>query len=408
MKMNIPFSPPDITTEEADEVREALLSGWITTGPRTSELERQIAEFCHTRKAICLNSATASMELALWLMGIGAGDEVIVPAYTYTATASVVCHVGAKVVFVDCAKDSYEMDYDKLEAAINERTKAIITVDLAGIICNYERIFEAVERQKHLFHPATEAQQHIGRVVVIADSAHGFGSMQKGRMSGEIADITCFSFHAVKNFTTGEGGAMTVNFPDDRYNTDEYLNELYRKGRLYALHGQSKDALSKTQLGNWEYDIVAPFYKCNMTDITAAIGLVQMRRYSKMLQRRRQLIEYYNSRLAGLPVSVLEHYTEESASNGHLYLVRLHGYTELQRNELIIKMAERGVATNVHFKPLPMMTAYKNLGADIKDYPNAYAQYANTITLPLYSRLTDEQAQYVMDSFVECINESKK
>lgn len=404
-KMNIPFSPPDITVEEADEVREALFSGWITTGPRTAELERQIAEFCHTKKAICLNSATASMELALWLLGIGAGDEVIVPAYTYTATASVVCHVGAKVVFVDCAKDSYEMDYDLMEAAINERTKAIIAVDLAGIVCNYDRIFEVVERKKHIFHAATEAQGHIGRVAVIADSAHGFGSKWHGKMTGEIADITCFSFHAVKNFTTGEGGAMTVKFPDDRYNTDEYLNDLYRKARLFALHGQSKDALSKTQLGNWEYDIVAPFYKCNMTDIVAAIGLVQMRRYSGMLRRRRELIEYYNRRLEGQDVRVLSHFTDEAQSNGHLYLVRLNGYTEQQRNELIVKMAERGVATNVHFKPLPMMTAYKNLGADIKDYPNAYAQYANTITLPLYSRLTDEQAEYVMDCFLECIGE---
>lgn len=406
--MNIPFSPPDVTMEEADEVREALLSGWITTGPRTAELERQIATFCRTKRAMCLNSATASMELALWLMGIGAGDEVIVPAYTYTATASVVCHVGAKVVFVDCAKDSYQMDYDKMEAAINERTKAIIAVDLAGIVCDYDRIFAAVERKKHLFRPTTEAQQHIGRVAVIADSAHGFGSKRHGKMSGEIADITCFSFHAVKNFTTGEGGAMTVKFPDERYNSDEYLDELYKKARLFALHGQSKDALSKTQLGNWEYDIVAPFYKCNMTDITAAIGLVQMRRYAAMLQRRRELIEYYNHRLHGLPVSVLQHFTNDSESNGHLYLVRLQDYTEQQRNELIVKMAERGVATNVHFKPLPMMTAYKNLGADIKDYPNAYAQYANTISLPLYSRLTDEQAEYVMDCFLECINEINK
>lgn len=405
--MNIPFSPPDITTEEADEVREALLSGWITTGPRTAELERQIAEFCHTKKAMCLNSATAAMELALWLMGVGAGDEVIVPAYTYTATASVVCHVGAKVVFVDCAKDSYQMDYDKMEAAINERTKAIIAVDLAGIVCNYDRIFEAVERKKDIFRPASEAQKHIGRVAVIADSAHGFGSMWHGRMSGEIADITCFSFHAVKNFTTGEGGAMTVRFPNDEYNTDEYLADLYRRARLFALHGQSKDALSKTQLGNWEYDIVAPFYKCNMTDIVAAIGLVQMRRYKGMLSRRRELIEYYNSRLVGQPVSVLPHFTDEAQSNGHLYLVRVEGYTEQQRNELIVKMAERGVATNVHFKPLPMMTAYKNLGADIKDYPNAYAQYANTITLPLYSKLTDEQAEYVMDCFLECLQEGR-
>lgn len=402
-KMNIPFSPPDVTAEEADEVREALLSGWITTGPRTAELERQIADFCHTKKAMCLNSATASMELALRLLGVGAGDEVIVPAYTYTATASVVCHVGAQVVFVDCARDSYEMDYDRMEAAINERTKAIIAVDLAGIVCNYDRIFEAVERKKHLFRAANEAQSHFGRVAVIADSAHGFGSQRHGKMSGEIADITSFSFHAVKNFTTGEGGALTINHPCPEYNTDAYLSELYRKARLFALHGQSKDALSKTQLGNWEYDIVAPLYKCNMTDITAAIGLVQMRRYGEMLRRRRELIEYYNRRLDGQNVRLLPHFTDEARSNGHLYLVRLNGYTEQQRNELIVKMAERGVATNVHFKPLPMMTAYKNLGADISDYPNAYAQYANTITLPLYSRLTDEQAEYVMDCFLECI-----
>lgn len=404
-KMNIPFSPPDITAEEADEVREALLSGWITTGPRTAELERQIAEFCRTKRAMCLNSATSCMELALRLLGIGAGDEVIVPAYTYTATASVVCHVGAKVVFVDCAKDSYEMDYDRMETAINEHTKAIIAVDLAGIVCNYDRIFEAVERRKHLFHAATEAQSHVGRVAVIADSAHGFGAQRHGKMAGEIADITCFSFHAVKNFTTGEGGAMTINHPQPQYNTDAYLDELYRKARLFALHGQSKDALSKTQLGNWEYDIVAPLYKCNMTDITAAIGLVQMRRYCGMLQRRRKLVAYYNSRLEGQDVRVLPHFTDEAQSNGHLYLVRVNGYTEQQRNELIVRMAERGVATNVHFKPLPMMTAYKDLGADIKDYPNAYAQYANTITLPLYSRLTDEQAEYVMDCFLECLKQ---
>lgn len=398
--MNIPFSPPDITVEEANEVRDALLSGWITTGPRVREFEEQIADYCNTPRAFCLNSATAAMELALWLLGVGKDDEVIVPAYTYTATASVVCHVGAKVVFVDCAKDSYEMDYDKMEAAINEHTKAIIAVDLAGIICDYDRIRLAVERQKHKFHPATEAQASVGAVAVIADSAHGFGSKKHGKMSGQFADVTCFSFHAVKNFTTGEGGAMTVNFADPAHNTQEYLDALWQKARLFSLHGQSKDAFAKTQLGNWEYDIVAPFYKCNMTDIMAAIGLVQMRRYPKMLARRREIVEYYNHRLEGLDVKVLNHFTDESESNAHLYLVRMNGYTEQQRNELIVKMAEMGIATNVHFKPLPMMTAYKNLGADIKDFPNAYAQYANTITLPLWSKMTDEQAEYVMDCFV--------
>lgn len=402
-KMNIPFSPPDITVEEADEVRNALLSGWITTGPRTAELERQVADFCHTHKAICLNSATASMEIALHLLGVGPGDEVIVPAYTYTATASVVCHVGAKVVFVDCAPDSYEMDYDQMEAAINERTKAIIVVDLFGIVSHYERVFEAVERQKARFTPSNPFQTSIGRVAVIADGAHAFGAQRKGKMCGEIADFTCFSFHAVKNFTTGEGGALTWHMPALQQDNPDFDDQLYKTARLFALHGQSKDALAKTQLGNWEYDIVAPLYKCNMTDITAAIGLVQMRRYGGMLRRRHELIDYYNRRLQGYDVKLLSHFNDEAQSNGHLYIVRLNGYTEQERNALIVRMAELGVATNVHFKPLPMMTAYKNLGADIKNFPRAYAQYANSITLPLYSRLTDEQAAYIMDRFVECL-----
>lgn len=397
-RKNIPFSPPDITEEEAKEVYEALLSGWITTGPRTAELERLVADFCHTNKAICLNSATACMELALRLLGVGTGDEVIVPAYTYTATASVVCHVGARVVFVDCAHDSYEMDYDKVAEAITERTKVIMPVDLGGIVCNYERIYEIVESKRHLFHATSELQKNFGRIIVLADAAHSFGSQRKSKMSGEIADFTSFSFHAVKNFTTGEGGALTWRLPEE---TEELNNEVYRQLRLYALHGQSKDALAKTKIGGWEYDIVAPLYKCNMTDIVAAVGLVQMKRYPGMLARRREIIEYYNKRLEGLNVRTMKHYSENGISNGHLYLVRLNSKDEKERNEVICQMGERGVATNVHFKPLPMMTAYKDLGYDIKDYPNAYKMYCNTISLPLYSKLTDEDAEYVMDNFVE-------
>ena len=397
---NIPFSPPDVTIEEANEVRDALLSGWITTGPRTAELEKQVAAFCHTNRAICLNSATACMEMALRLLGVGSGDEVIVPAYTYTATASVVCHVGAKVVFVDCAKDSYEMDYEAMEAAITERTKVVMPVDFAGIICDYARIYAAIENKRHLFQPENELQKRFGRVIVLADGAHSFGSVWQGKMSGEIADFTSFSFHAVKNFTTGEGGALTWHLPDE---TVELNEEIYKRLRLFALHGQSKDALAKTKVGGWEYDIIAPLYKCNMTDITAAVGLVQMRRYPDMLQRRKELITYYNQRLEKLHVSVLNHYAEDHASNGHLYAVRLIGKSEYERNAVIQSMGERGIATNVHFKPLPMMTAYKTLGYDIKDYPNAYDQYKNTITLPLYSKLSNEDAAYVMDNFLEII-----
>lgn len=401
MRKNIPFASPDVTIEEANEVRDALLSGWITTGPRTAELERQIAAFCNTSKAICLNSATACMELTLRLLGVGPGDEVIVPAYTYTATASVVCHVGAKVVFVDCAKNEYEMDYEKMEEAITEHTKAVIPVDFAGIICDYKKVFQAVERKRHLFQPANELQKRFGRVVVIADAAHSFGSMREGKMSGEIADFTSFSFHAVKNLTTGEGGALTWHLPDE---TPELNEGIYKSLRLAALHGQSKDALAKLKIGGWEYDIIAPLYKCNMTDITAAVGLVQMRRYPNMMKRRRELIGYYNSRLANLKVSLPVHYTEDFASNGHLYAVRLTDMGEAERNAVIQNLGERGIVANVHFKPLPMMTAYRTLGYDIKDYPNAYNQYKNTITLPLYSKLSDEDAAYVMDNLIEIIS----
>lgn len=396
---NIPFSPPDMTQLEADEVVEAIRSGWITTGPRTKEFERQIAAYCHTEKAVCLNSATACMEQVLHLLGVGLGDEVITCAYTYTATASVTCHVGAKVVMVDTASDSFEMDYDKLADAITERTKVIIPVDLAGIVCDYDKVFAAVESKKHLFRPVNDIQRAFGRVVVMADAAHAFGAQRQGKMCGEIADFTSFSFHAVKNLTTAEGGAVTWR------NIPGIDNEwIYKQFQLLSLHGQSKDALAKTQLGAWEYDIVAPNYKCNMTDIMAAIGLMQFKRYPEMLERRKEIISRYNEGLKDCQVKVLEHYGTDHASSGHLYLVRLTGKDVEYRNEFIIKMAERGIACNVHYKPLPMMTAYKNLGFDIKDYPNAYNQYRNEITLPLHTRLTDEDVEYVITNFVEVIN----
>jgi len=397
--MKIPFSPPDITEQEANEVRDALLSGWITTGPRTKKLECEVAEMCHVEKAVCLNSATACLVSTLRALGIGPGDEVITCAYTYTASASVVCHVGAKLVFVDTERDSYTMDYNQLEDAITERTKVIIPVDLAGIPCDYNRIYEIVERKKTLFHPKNEIQRAIGRVIIVADAAHAFGAQWHGKMVGEIADFTSFSFHAVKNFTTAEGGALTWrNIPG--INNDE----LYQKFQLLSLHGQSKDALAKTQLGAWEYDIKGAYYKCNMTDIMAAIGLVQMLRYPDLLARRRQLIERYNDGLRDCNVQVLDHYNEDYNSSGHLYLVRLLGKDMQFRNETIVKMAEQGIATNVHYKPLPMMTAYKALGFDIKDYPNAFYQFQNEITLPLHTKLTDEQVEYVIDNFVRIIN----
>ena len=395
---NIPFSPPDMTEAEAKEVREAILSGWITTGPRTKEFERLIAICCQTKKAVALNSATAAMELTLRVLGVGEGDEVIVPAYTYTATASVVHHVGAKIVMVDVAPGSFEIDYDSIADAITERTKVVMPVDLGGVMCDYDRVFAAVESKRELFRPANDIQKAFGRVVVLADAAHAFGARRHDRMCGEVADFTSFSFHAVKNLTTAEGGAITwKSIPgiDDEW--------LYKQYQLLSLHGQSKDALAKTQLGAWEYDIVAPDYKCNMTDISAAIGLVQIRRYAELLHRRRQIVERYNEALKDCNVQVLNHYGDDHQSSGHLYLVRLLGKDCEYRNEVIRKMAERGIACNVHYKPLPMMTAYKNLGFDIKDYPNAYRQFENEVTLPLHTRLTDEDVEYVIGNFVEIL-----
>lgn len=397
--MKVPFSPPDMSDLEVNEVCDAIRSGWITTGPRTKEFEKKIALYCNTDRAVCLNSATACMELVLRLLGVGPGDEVITCAYTYTATASVTCHVGAKVVMVDTAPDSFEMDYDKLADAITERTKVIIPIDLAGVVCDYDKVFEAVESKKHLFRPANELQKAFGRVIVLADAAHAMGAKRHGKMSGEIADFTSFSFHAVKNLTTAEGGAVTwQNIPgvDNEW--------IYKQFQLLSLHGQNKDALAKTQLGGWEYDIVAPNYKCNMTDIMAAIGLIQMKRYPEMLARRREIMERYNDGLKNQQVKVLNHCDENHSSSCHLYLVRLIGKDVEFRNDVIVKMAERGIACNVHFKPLPMMTAYKNLGFDIKDYPNAYNQYKNEITLPLHTNMTDEQVDYVIKNFIEIIN----
>ena len=397
-RYNIPFSPPDMTEAEVNEVREAILSGWITTGPRTKELERQIATYIGTERAVCLNSATACMEMALRLLGIGAGDEVIVPAYTYTASAAVINHVGAKIVFIDSQEDSLEMDYNAVEAAINARTKAIIPVDLAGIPCDYKRLFEIVERKKQLFAPTSELQRKIGRIAICADAAHAFGASLHNRMVGSIADFTSFSFHAVKNFTTAEGGALTWNIPG----ADNEV--LYHQVQLYSLHGQSKDALAKTQLGGWEYDIVGPWYKCNMTDIMAAIGLVQLKRYPALLARRREIIERYDSAFKPLGIEVLPHYTDSYRSSGHLYLTRIPGADLEARQEIIVNMAERGIATNVHYKPLPMMTAYKALGFDIKDYPNAYAHFVNEITLPLHTRLTDEEIEYIIDNYTDILS----
>ena len=394
--MKIPFSPPDITEAEANEVRDALLSGWITTGPRTKELERQIASYCHTDKAVCLNSATACLESVLRVLGIGPGDEVITSAYTYTASASVICHVGAKVVLIDTKKDSWEMDYDMMADTINEHTKAIIPVDLGGVPCDYDRIFDIVDSKKHLFRPNNDIQKAIGRIVVTADAAHAFGASRHDRMAGSIADFTSFSFHAVKNFTTAEGGALTWR-PIEGVDNDA----LYKEFQLLSLHGQSKDALAKTQLGAWEYDIVSPAYKCNMTDIMAAIGLVQMKRYEGLLARRREMIGMYDEALRGHDIQVLDHYNDEHKSSGHLYLVRLLGKDETFRNNVITEMAKRDIACNVHYKPLPMMTAYKALGFDIKDFPNAYGQFRNEVTLPLHTRLTDEQIDYLLKNFID-------
>ena len=395
----ISFSPPDMTEAEIAEVAEALRSGWITTGPRTKEFENMISLCCQTEKSVCLNSATACMELILRVLGVGPGDEVVTSAYTYTATASVICHVGAKVVLVDTAPGSFEMDYEKLADAIPERTKVVIPVDLGGVICDYDRIFAAVECKKSLFRPSNEIQRAFGRVVVLSDAAHAFGAQWHGRMCGEIADFTSFSFHAVKNLTTAEGGALTwrpIPGIDNEW--------LYRQFQLLSLHGQSKDALAKTQLGAWEYDIVSPAFKCNMTDVMAGIGLAQLKRYPEMLRRRRKIIGRYNDVLNGSPVQVLDHYGADHSSSGHLYIVRLQGRDVAERNDVIVRMAERGIACNVHYKPLPMMTAYKALGFDIADYPNAYDQYRNEVTLPLHTRLTDEDVEYVISNFVDIIS----
>ena len=423
---NIPFSPPDMTEAEAKEVREAILSGWITTGPRTKKLEQKISEYVHTDKTVCLNSATAALEMVLHLLDIQPDDEVIVPAYTYTATASVTQHVGCKLVLVDSQKDSVEMDYDKLAAAITEKTKVIAPVDLGAIVADYDRVFEIVEAKKGLFKPNNALQAKIGRIVVSADCAHSFGANRKGKMAGEIADFSSFSFHAVKNFTTAEGGALTwhlpfgnepvlVNGEGDMVQVFDYLpnvpkkegetwNELlYRLSQLFSLHGQNKDALAKTKLGAWEYDIIGPWYKCNMTDIMAALGLVQMERYEGLLKRRQEIVARYNEALKDLPVAVLNHKDADHCSSHHLYLVRLLGKTRQDANKVIEQMAERGIACNVHYKPLPMMTAYKALGYDIKDYPNAYHLFENEVTLPLHTKLTDEDVEYVITNFVEIV-----
>lgn len=408
-KRNIPFSPPDITELEINEVVEALRSGWITTGPRAKELERRLAEYCHTSRVVCLGSATAAEELNFRVCGIGEGDEVIVPAYTYTATASAAIHCGAKVIFVDSQKDSTEMDYNKVAEAITEKTKAVVAVDLGGIICDYDRLYEAVEGKKDLFRPkqgddlGARIQQSIGRVLVFADCAHALGASRDGKMAGEWADFSNYSFHAVKNFTTAEGGASTWK---DIPGIDN--EEIYKQYQLYSLHGQSKDALAKTQVGAWEYDIVGPWYKCNMTDIMAALGLRQLDRYPELLERRKELIARYDAMCDELGVMHLNHYGENHKSSGHLYLVRIPGISDETRREIIIKLAERGVATNVHYKPLPMMTAYKNLGWDIKDFPNAYAYYENLITLPLHTKLSDEDVDYVIENFIEVVGNHLK
>lgn len=412
----IPFSPPDMSDAEIEQVAEALRSGWITTGPKTKEFEKRIAEYIGVKKAVCLNSATASMEMALRLIGVGPEDEVIVPAYTYTATASVTQHVGCKVVMVDSQKDRIEMDYDKLAAAITEKTKVICPVDLGGVMCDYDKVFRVVESKKHLFKPSNEIQKQIGRIVIAADDAHAFGASWHGKMAGAIADFSSFSFHAVKNLTTAEGGALVWNLPfgNERVSYDAWSKVphidgetwdgyLYRLSQLYSLHGQNKDALAKTQLGSWEYDVIGPWYKCNMTDIMAGIGLAQLGRYQGLLERRKHIIEVYDDALKDLPVTVLNHYGADFSGSGHLYITRLLGRSDEERREAIVKMAERGIACNVHYKPLPMMTAYKALGFDIKDYPNAYHLYENELTLPLHTRLSDEDVEYVISNYVDII-----
>lgn len=403
--MKIPFSPPDLTDAEIEEVASAIKSGWITTGPKTKELEREVAALCHTNKAVCLSSQTSCAEMALRLLGIGEGDEVIVPAYTYTASAEIVCHVGARLIFIDSQPDSLEMDYDAVEKAITDKTKVIIPVDIGGVPCDYDRIFSIVEKKKELFTPSNDIQSKFGRIIVCADTAHAFGSTWHGKPIGSVADFSAFSFHAVKNFTTAEGGALTWK-PREDLNDEEIYNQV----QLYSLHGQSKDALSKNQLGAWEYDILGPWYKCNMTDIHAAIGLAQMERYPALLKRRREIIEKYDRAFKPLGVHTLPHFTDEHISSGHLYLTRIFKkngdpVSDGERREIIIKLAERGITTNVHYKPLPMMTGYKKLGFDIKDYPNAYAHYANEISLPLFSRLTDEEVDYIIKNYCEIVRE---
>lgn len=392
--MEVAFTVPDITQEEINEVVDTLKSGWITTGPKTKLLENQLAKFCHVNRMVCLNSATACAEMALRVLEIGPGDEVITSAYTFTATASVICHVGAKVVLVDTAKDSYEMDYDQLEKMITDKTKAIIPVDLAGIMCDYNRIFEIVERKKHLFKPSSKIQEKIGRVVVVADSAHALGATQDGLKCGQVADFTSYSFHAVKNFTTAEGGALTWKSIDGIDDAD-----IYKQVKLLTLHGQSKDALEKMQVGEWEYDIIAPYYKCNMTDVLASLGLVQLRRYPGLLEKRRMIIEKYDKGLKNLPVYTMAHYGSDFTSSGHLYCTRVLGRDRIQTNQIMKQLAERGINTNVHYKPLPLLTAYKNLGFRIEDYPNAYAMYENELTLPLHSKLTEEEVDYVIENY---------
>lgn len=399
-RMNVEFSPPDITESEINGVADVLRSGWITTGPKTKLLEKKIAEWLDTSKVVCLNSQTAAAETGLRLLGIGGNDEVIVPSYTYTASASVVCHVGAKLVLVDCQENSFEMDYDALDAAITEKTKVIIPVDLGGVPCDYDRIFEIVERKKNLFRADNEIQEAFGRIIVLADGAHAFGASVRDKMIGNIADFTTFSFHAVKNFTTAEGGAVT-------WKGDKELDHeaMYQQCQLLSLHGQSKDAFAKTKLGAWEYDVVGTWYKCNMTDVTAAIGLAQFERYPEILTRRKEIIERYDVAFKPLGVEVLRHYTDKHQSSGHLYITRIPGVTLGQRNEIIIKMAERGIVCNVHYKPLPMHTAYKNLGFNIKDYPNSYAHFANEITLPLHTKLTNEEVEYVIENYTDVVKE---
>lgn len=398
----IPFSPPDIGEREKQAVNEALSSGWITTGPRTKQFEKAISDYVGTNKTVCLNSATAAMELTLRVLGIGPGDEVIVPAYTYTASCSVICHVGAAPIMIDSQKDSVEMDYEAMEAAINEKTKAIIAVDVAGIVCDYERIYEAVNRKSSLFHAANDMQKAFQRVIVMSDCAHGFGAVRRGKRAGMIADFTCYSFHAVKNLTTAEGGAVT-------WITHEGMDDeaVYKQYQLLSLHGQNKDALSKNKSGGWEYDIIAPYYKCNMTDIQASIGIVQLERYEAMLKRRFEIIEMYDEAFKDNPIQCLKHQSDIHQSSGHLYFTRIDGMNEAQRNKFIESMAEKGVSCNVHYKPLPMLTAYKRMGFDIGNYPNAYRLYENEITLPLYSTLSDEDVRAVIQAYRECLEEAR-